>query len=299
MLYRKILGFLIIVLALVNCRPDSSPSGFDDNFDHAAQYLKDIDSINNFLSSYYYDAATERVAKITGTETSLQNDARLQSVEVTNDDVEYTLYYLKLREGMPSNPNQGFPSIVDSVFTLYTGLRIADNDNLIEFERRITPTWLFLNNTIPGWTHTLPNFKGGRNVTTNGPIEFADGGKGIIFIPSGLAYRNRGTAIPGSGSIPANSNLIFYFDLYDFVENTDHDNDGIPSMMEDVDGDGDPRNDDSDGDFIFDYLDTDDDNDGTPTRDEDANTDGDNNPATNPTDTDGDGIPDYLDPDNS
>ena len=73
----------------------------------------------------------------------------------------------------------------------------------------------------------------------------------------------------------------------------DDDGDGVLSRDEDLDGDGDPRNDDSDGDFLPDYLDSDDDGDGIPSADED--TDGDGDPSND--DTDGDGLPEYLDAD--
>lgn len=293
MLTRKFFALILLTILLYNCRPDSSPSGFDDNFDHAAQALIDADSISLFLSSYYYDDVSESLKKISGVETPLVNDSRLRTLDVVEDEVDYTLYYLMLREGNPQ-PVKGNPTIMDSVLTIYRGQRIVNNDSLLEFESRVTPIWLSLNTSIAGWTNTLPNFKGGRNVTTNGPIEYADGGKGVMFIPSGLAYRNRGSA--GAtilATIPSNANLIFFFDLYDIVEDTNHDNDLIPSIDEDYDGDGDPRNDDSDGDFLPDYLDNDDDNDGVLTRNEDANGDGD--PRND--DTDGDGVPDYLDPD--
>jgi gliding motility-associated-like protein len=71
----------------------------------------------------------------------------------------------------------------------------------------------------------------------------------------------------------------------------DDDNDGVLTVDEDIDGDGDPTNDDTDGDSAPNYLDTDDDGDGVKTEDEDIN--GDGNPKND--DTDGDGIPDYLD----
>lgn len=67
----------------------------------------------------------------------------------------------------------------------------------------------------------------------------------------------------------------------------DDDGDGINTADEDLDGNGDPRDDDSDNDGTPDYLDTDDDNDGVDTANEGG-------PET---DTDDDGIPDYLDPD--
>ena len=95
----------------------------------------------------------------------------------------------------------------------------------------------------------------------------------------------------------------------------DDDGDRISTFEEDVDGDGDPTNDDTVGNGIPDYLDPnnvnldtdedgvinsvdlDDDNDGLLDSTEDANLDGDDNPLTDPTDTDGDGYPDYLDMD--
>jgi hypothetical protein len=51
-------------------------------------------------------------------------------------------------------------------------------------------------------------------------------------------------------------NLLFYIELLDFVKDTDHDNDGIPSSEEDNNGDGDLTNDFSDTDFPTtpDYL---------------------------------------------
>ncbi len=75
------------------------------------------------------------------------------------------------------------------------------------------------------------------------------------------------------------------------LEIADDDGDGVLTVDEDLDGDGDPTNDDTDGDGIPNYLDADDDGDGIDTADEDANGDGD---PTND-DSDGDGIPDYLD----
>ena len=73
----------------------------------------------------------------------------------------------------------------------------------------------------------------------------------------------------------------------------DDDGDGVPTTEEDTSNDGDPANDDTDGDGVPDYLDPDDDGDGVPTTEEDTNNDGD--PAND--DADGDGVPDYLDPD--
>ncbi|MFI2743940.1 hypothetical protein ACG2LH_14480 [Zhouia sp. PK063] len=76
----------------------------------------------------------------------------------------------------------------------------------------------------------------------------------------------------------------------------DDDNDGIPSNLEDINGNGDLTDDDTDGDGIPNYLDTDDDGDNVLTSGEGVKIkDGAISDET--LDTDGDGIPNYLDTD--
>ncbi len=73
----------------------------------------------------------------------------------------------------------------------------------------------------------------------------------------------------------------------------DDDNDCVPTILEDPDGNNDPTTDDTDMDGTPNYLDDDDDGDNLTSCMEDANDNGD------PTDddADGDGIPNYLEPD--
>ncbi len=73
----------------------------------------------------------------------------------------------------------------------------------------------------------------------------------------------------------------------------DNDGDGITTGNEDINGDGNIHNDDTDGDGTPNYLDSDDDGDTILTKNEDLNADG--NPAND--DTDGDGKANYLDSD--
>jgi len=75
------------------------------------------------------------------------------------------------------------------------------------------------------------------------------------------------------------------------VDLEDSDNDGIYDIDEDINGDGELANDDTDQDGIPNYLDEDDDGDGINTADEDRDNDGD--PSND--DSDGDQTPDYLD----
>ncbi len=79
--------------------------------------------------------------------------------------------------------------------------------------------------------------------------------------------------------------------ILDDLDCGDDDNDGIPNIFEDFDGDMNLDNDDTDGDTIPNYLDDDDDGDGVLTIFETTDNEG------NPTDTDGDGEVDYLDDD--
>ena len=146
--------------------------------------------------------------------------------------------------------------------------------------------WLPLTNVVDGWSHGFTNFKGGNLVVNpDESFYYENYGKGILFFPSGLGYRNL-----AQNNIPENSPLVFQITLRT-VNRADHDNDGILSILEDLDGDGYVHNDDTDEDGIPNYLDPDDDGDAILTKDEDANGDGD---PTND-DSDGDGIPDYLD----
>jgi len=106
-------------------------------------------------------------------------------------------------------------------------------------------------------------------------------------LPSGIGYFEN-----TSGGIPEYSPLVFSVKLMTYAE-TDHDNDGILSIFEDIDGDGKPFRDDSDGDNLWNMYDTDDDGDGILTINEiDKNNDSVIDDSNN------DGIPDYLDPDN-
>lgn len=250
--------FALCILSVLAYACGDSDRTSVEVFDHEAQALIDRDSLSIFFTKHYYDTAVDSVKTLVAGATPLSEDANLKTMNVTENEIDYELYYYVESVGNPIN-EKGFPTPLDSIFVKYEGFRINGSDSITpRFEIRETPIWFTLNSVIRGWSYGFTNFKNGDNVTDNGPITFENGGKGILFIPSGLAYRNSGT----SGSIRSNENLIFYINLFDFVKDTDHDNDGIPSWLEDPDGDGDPRNDDTNGDFFVNYLDGDDDGDG-------------------------------------
>ena len=286
---KYIIGIFILSILFYSC-DDNIVSTPVDDFDHEAQSLIDKDSLSSFFTKHYYDTSIDSVKALVAGQTPLSEDVNLKLMNVSENEIDYELYYYVNNIGSPSI-DKGFPKSVDSIFVKYEGFRINNTDSITpRFEIRETPIWFTLNSVIRGWAYGFTNFKNGDNVTNNGPITFDNGGNGILFIPSGLAYRNAGT----TGLIRSNENLIFYIELYDFIKDTDHDNDGIPSWLEDVDGDGDPRNDDTNGDFFANYLDIDDDGDGVETIDEDAN--GDGNPANDFIDPNNPTLADYLNP---
>ncbi len=103
--------------------------------------------------------------------------------------------------------------------------------------------------------------------------------------------------IPGSGTNILNDYNAASGARVSFLSTfTDDDGDGVSTIDEDINNDGDPTNDDTDGDGIPNYIDEDDDNDNVKTSLEkpDPNSDGSLDDAL---DTDEDGIPNYLDND--
>jgi FKBP-type peptidyl-prolyl cis-trans isomerase len=259
-----------------------------DDFDYEGQALKDNDTLVKFLQNHYYDVANDDIKALVSGETALFEDSKLKSMNVTNANIDYTLYYYTNRVGSPT-VDKGNPTVMDSVYVQYNGQRIVNADSISTSFEKNRGIWFTLNSEIRGWTYGFANFKSGNNITNNGPITYENGGKGILFIPSGLAYGKN-----GSRNILGSECLIFFIDLFDFIKDTDHDNDGVASINEDPDGDGDPRTDDTDFDGVPNFFDSDDDGDGVLTKFEDAN--GDGNPANDFSDPNNPTLADYLNP---
>ena len=116
---------------------------------------------------------------------------------------------------------------------------------------------------IKAWQLVMPTFNSstGFGIDANGNVGFNDFGLGIMFVPSGLGY------FSGTATGQSYDNLIFKFELLQY-ETVDHDNDGIPSYAEDLDGDLDVEDDDTDGDTFPNFIENDDDGDDVYTIDE-------------------------------
>lgn len=254
-----------------------------------------------------YKIVFDTIAGANAGKTPLINQVNSAEIVVTNEEfalseeesVSHTYYYLVAREGLNE-----LPSIADSVLVRYKGSLLNGFDFDGSF---VNPIWFDLaqiqgpGQGARGFTEAMPNFKVGGDIIDNGDgTVTVDGyGVGAMFLPSGLGFFNL-----IQPEIPAYTPLVFTVDLFS-LERTDHDGDGILSILEDVNGDGYLYNDNTDekqeeesnslARFV-DFLDGDDDADGTPTRDE-IEIDSEGNVSF--PDGDGDGIPDYRDRDNS
>ena len=208
------------------------------------------------------------------------------------ETVDHTMYYLIARDGVGD-----IPTLADSTLVRYEGSLL----NGLLFDATASHTWQYLPFFLRGYGRAISNIRTGDGILVNpdGTTEITNAGIGAMFLPSGLAYYN--ASVPG---VPQYSPLIFKVEVGLYVEDTDYDNDGIPSLLEDLDGDGDLTNDNTDREqeratgalALANHVDPDDDQDGTPTRDEIIIDDQGN--ITFP-DSDGDGTPDYLDRDSS
>lgn len=268
--------------------------------DYQTQYNTDIADIEEYLKTNYITVTNAPgqtsdqdvvISKITDATTqvsimSYTSNAYVGSTVfpqlwnriVKQNDIEYKLYYLVLREGMGE-----FPCNSDNILIAYKGdylsrQTVSDVTTLSTtfFEEIKFPQGMLDlsgidlmasgGDLIKGWKEIIPQFKTGTYTSnSDGTLSHKDFGAGVMFIPSGLGYYT------SYRSIPAYTPLIFSFKLYE-IQRLDHDGDGIPDFQEDLDGDrympyiselkkGIAIADDTDSDGIPDFYDVDDDGD--------------------------------------
>ena len=234
---------------------------------------------------------------------------RSREIGIDNDkELEHTYYYLVARQGTGESV-----TVADSTYIRYEGSLLND---IVFDDSTTTPIWFdladiqkpgFINRSgllqkaARGFSEGISNFKAGNDIVisdaSDGTYKINGYGVGLIIIPSALGYYSAEV-----GTIPSYSPLLFKIDLMRMNE-ADHDNDGVPSYSEDINGNGYLYDDNTDKKAeenirtapIPNFLDADDDNDGKLTIYE-IKVDG---KIIFPyPDTDNDGTPDYLDSDN-
>tara|TARA_R100000935_G_C2806878_1_gene153124 strand:+ start:80 stop:1003 length:924 start_codon:yes stop_codon:yes gene_type:complete len=293
--------------SIISCKDD------DDNDivpveirDRGEQALEDDEALLTYLQTHFYNEEDfqnpvegfeyrikfDSIAGSNLDKTPLIDSDLLTTKIITRNEVDYTIYILKIREGVGTHP-----TFADSTFQNYRGELLTQ----ISFDNTANPVWFDLPGTssrdnpgiVVALTETLVEFGGASSFEVNddNTVQFTnDFGVGAVFLPSGLGYFN---SSPPASSIPAYSPLIFSFQLYK-VNQADHDQDGIPSYLEDLDDDRILFNDDTDENRLPNYLDADDDGDGTLTKDEIIVKE--DETIVFP-DNNGNGIPNYLDED--
>lgn len=295
----KVLGILFLGILVSNCKKDDNITPKVDPIRDAKEvYAENIADIEAYLKKNYlrFDNGEVVLDSIQNNETSIwdQQEFPLQSIEMTNDtwelvkpmnsasadfsmakylkvkdSIKYKIYYVLLNQGGGETP-----ITVDSVFTTYKGFNLKnevfdknDNGTWSSYPQTIPEAKAGISNTfIPGFRQSVGLLKTATEIIDNldGTYSYENAGRAVVFIPSGLAYFN---GSGGSSKIGKYAPIIFDIQLVSKLSR-DHDNDGIPSIIEDLDGDGDYFNDDTDKDGIPDFLDEDDDGDGFSTRQE-------------------------------
>jgi hypothetical protein len=246
-------------------------------------HFYNYEDFQNLASNSSVDLVIDTIAGDNSNKVSIFDQITTFTVDIVDENdeiVPHNMYYIINREGNGQNP-----SVADSVFVSYKGFRPYSDD---VFDSKPFPVWLDNVFNIRGFKEFTSFLKRGDVIINNdGTYDFENFGIGFVIMPSKLGYYDNSTS-----KIPAYSPLIFQVNLHT-LNVTDHDLDTINSIEEDLNGDNDLFNDDTDEDGIPNFQDIDDDNDGILTKDEyDQN--GDNVPD----DSDNDGIPDYLDSDN-
>lgn len=283
----------VMLAATVSCKKDESIPPPPPPHDRGEEAVLAQAEIEEFLETHFYNyeefqadpvnfklkfdtIAGENASKIPLIDQVLSKEV----TDRVDETVTYTLYYLKVREGLGDRPHY-----TDYTTNTYDGRLM----NLELFDSSVIPVRFDLNEVIAGLQMVIPEFKGANVVIENpdGTISFENYGIGAVFIPSGLGYYQ----YPPAGNLNPYDQCIFSFELF-ATEIADHDGDGIPSYMEDLNNNNFAVDDDTDGDGISNFQDPDDDGDGRLTKDEIEIIDG----EIIFTDSNDDGIPDYLDP---
>jgi hypothetical protein len=267
-----------IILGITSCKKDDAED-FPEPIlrDRTEQQVIDRDSLIGYLETHYYNSGTfvgnfnpsiDQIIISKLPEDGIlpdpaNNTILMDAVEVKNtvyigedEEVDYEYYVLRLNQGGGISS----PNYFDNVRVNFSGYLLDET----LFDSTATPTSLDLLSLVTGWNRVLTEFNTAESFIEvgDGTIGYTNYGLGVMFLPSGLAFYST-----PRGAVQAYSPVIFRFELLE-TEVNDHDDDGVPTYLEDLEGDLSLANDDTDNDQLVNFLDANDDNDEAITRDE-------------------------------
>lgn len=306
----RFLRFLPVfyLLFLVSCSKDDNRARPEPPRDEDEVYTENKQSIEDFLETHFYTVEVDEnnpdfyriqfdtIKGENADKTPLKESENLKSKTIKPGEVEYTVYYLEIRSG---NPEVYQPTFADKVVMSYQ-VKTLKGNTFAEAQYPVALDMPQANSTAitRGSISGITEFRGAGGFVENsdGTVDFEDDfGIGAVFVPSGLGFFQNSPSL----TLEPYESYIVTFQLYAAIQ-MDHDGDGIPSYMEDLNGNGFLDDDDTDRDGIPNYLDPDDDGDGRPTRSEIIIHETDKDWLTPDDiefpDSNGNGTPDYLDP---
>lgn len=184
---------------MVEIEPDAFFKGIKDALaDSLGDSLMTDTEIQATLSSYQMELMQKQQAKRTESaeknktegEKFLEENKTKENVQVTDSGLQYIVE----KEGTGTSPDEN-----DQVKVNYEG-KLLNGKVFDSSYQRGEPATFVVNQVIPGWTEALQKMK--------------VGGKWKIFIPSDLAYGERGAG----NVIEPNSVLVFDVELLDVTK---------------------------------------------------------------------------------
>ncbi|MDC8006390.1 hypothetical protein POV27_20220 [Aureisphaera galaxeae] len=270
----------LTILTFLSCRNDDGNIEFVPARDRGEEVAASTAIIEDYLQTHFYNYEEfetppadfdfkirfDTIAGDNSDKISLFDHENLNFKMVpdrVDDGVEYKLYYLNVSQGGGTTS----PEFPDITVVTYEGTWINEENatqaytNL--FDSSVVPVTFDLTGVVNGFQDAMIEFNVAESITANpdGSVTANDPGIGAVFMPSGLGYY---VSTPQGSGIPVYAQLIFTFHLYQSRQG-DQDNDGIPSIFEDLNMNQLEEDDDTDSDGLPNFFDADDDNDGRPT----------------------------------
>ena len=283
----KLRKFALIVFSLIiviaSCTPDDDGTTTVPARDKTEVYAEDLLEIETFLETHFYNYDGLNGFDFTNPYSTANDDFKIVFTALSEDTSKtpimdrpelkfkmvedpseeglfYKMYYLEVRQGLGDEVH-----FIDEAFVTYEGsttegLVFDDAINITNFEL----TSVLNGGVVTGFKEALIEFKTATSFDPvgDGTDAYHNHGIGAAFLPSGLAYFNQVLE-----DVTSYTPLIFKFNVFDRVL-LDHDSDGIPSFLEDLNGDSDVLDDDTNEDTAPNLFDGDDDGDGINTIDE-------------------------------